>query len=113
MGADANPIRFMDPLVLEQLIEQGRDTPEARLAAGSARLKQDDPTRAIEHLEYAVRAKPDYTMAWQTLGSARQASGDLEGARAAWQRGLEAARANGDKQAEKVMGVYLRRLDKS
>lgn len=100
----------MDPLAIEKLIEQGRDSPEARLAAGSARLKQGDLARAVEHLEQAVKLKPDYAMAWQSLGNARKEQGDSEGARRAWESGVEAARANGDKQAEKVMAVFLRRL---
>lgn len=101
----------MDPEVIEKLIVRGRDTPEARLAAGSARLKQGDLERAVEHLEQAVKLKPDYAMAWQALGSARKEQDDTDSARRAWESGVEAARANGDKQAEKVMTVFLRRLD--
>lgn len=102
----------MNPEVIERLIDQGRDGYEARLAAGQARLKNGDLDQAVAHLEKATGFKPEQTMAWQELGKAHNESGDTEAARAAWQQGLEAARANGDKQAEKVIGVFLRRLDR-
>ena len=102
----------MNPEAIEKLIDQGRDGYEARLAAGQARLKNGDLDQAVAHLEKATDFKPEQTMAWQELGKAHNESGDAEAARAAWQRGLEAARANGDKQAEKVIGVFLRRLDR-
>jgi predicted Zn-dependent protease len=102
----------MNPEAIEKLIDQGRDGYEARLAAGQARLKGGDLAQAIDHLEKATDFRPDQTMAWQELGRARNESEDAAGAREAWQRGLEAARTNGDKQAEKVMMVWLRRLDR-
>ena len=51
-------------------------------------------------------------MAWQALGQALRDSGDLAAARQAWEQGVEVARSNGDQQAEKVMMVWLRRLDR-
>jgi len=101
----------MNPDVIEKMIAGGRDSYEARLAAGQARLRAGELPRAIEHLEKALGFKPEQTMAWQELGKARQESGDVEGARDAWRQGRDVAAANGDKQAEKVMGVWLRRLD--
>ena len=101
----------MNPETIERMIDAGRDGYEARLAAGQARLKSGDLARAIEHFEKAIQYKPDQTMAWQELGKARRQSDDIEGARSAWQQGLAVAAANGDKQAEKVMTVWLRRLE--
>ena len=48
----------MDPVVIERLIEQGRDGYEARLAAGQARLKAGELTSAIEHLRRGYRIRP-------------------------------------------------------
>ncbi len=101
----------MNPEIVENMIRQGRDNYEARLAAGQARLKLGDLARAIEHLQHAVEHKADRTMAWQELGKALNEHGDTEAARAAWQRGVKVAAENGDKQSEKVMTVWLRRLD--
>jgi len=102
----------MNPEVLEKLINNGRDSYEARLAAGQARLKSGDLAEAIAHFREATAFKPEYTMAWQELGKALEANGEPEAAHEVWERGIAAARANGDKQAEKVMGVWLKRLSK-
>jgi predicted Zn-dependent protease len=102
----------MNPEAIERLIDGGRDTYEARLAAGQARLKRDETDRAIEHFRAATTLAPEHTAGWQELGKALAAGGDPTGAREAWQRGLAAARANGDKQAEKVLGVWLKRLER-
>jgi hypothetical protein len=39
--------------------------------------------------------------------------GEKEAAAAAWRKGIEVAAANGDKQAEKEMNVFLRRLQRA
>ncbi len=100
----------MDPEILERLIEQGRDGYEARLAAGQAWLKRDQVERALTHLIKATQMGPERTMAWQELGRAHRIAGQSDQARSAWQTGMEVAGNNGDKQAEKVMGVWLKRL---
>jgi Tfp pilus assembly protein PilF len=102
----------MNPEAIEKMIEDGRDTYESRLAAGQARLKAGDVPEAIAHLEKATGHAPEHTMAWQELGKALNEAGQPEAARKAWEKGLEAAQANGDKQAEKVMGVFLKRLER-
>jgi len=53
-----------------------------------------------------------YSAAWKLLGKALQADGDKQGAHEAWESGIAAANARGDKQAEKEMSVFLRRLDR-
>lgn len=102
----------MDPQAIERLIEKGRDTYEARLAAGQARLERGDLGEAADHLRKATEQKPERTMAWQELGRALNQLGESDAARTAWERGLLAASANGDKQAEKVISVWIRRLDR-
>lgn len=102
----------MNPETIEALIAKGRDTYESRLAAGQARRAAGDLERAIEHLTVATKHQPDRTIAWQELGRCLNDRHDREGARAAWERARSAARTNGDKQAEKVIGVWLRRLDR-
>lgn len=102
----------MNPEIVEKLINNGRDDYTARLAAGQARLAQGDVERAIEHLLAAVGHDPQQSSAWQWLGKARLEQNDRDGAAAAWRRGIEAAATRGDKQAEKVMRVWLRRLDR-
>lgn len=101
----------MNPESIEKLIDEGRDSYESRLAAGQARMKQGDLPLAIEHLEVATGHRPDQTMAWQELGRALNDAGRHEAARSAWEKGVEVARENGDKQAEKTINVFLKRLD--
>jgi len=103
----------MNPEAIEKLIDGGRDSYESRLAAGQARLRHGDLKKAIEHFEAALRHKPDQTTAWQELGRALEANCESGPARNAWSRGIEVARANGDKQAEKVMNVWLKRLERN
>ena len=103
----------MNPEVIENMIAAGRDSYGARLAAGQARLNRGELAQARAHLEQATVFKPEQTMAWQELDRACRESGDLEAARLAWQRGIEFAAANGDEQAEKVMGAWRKRLDKA
>ena len=102
----------MNPEILEKLIDDGRDSYEARLAAGQARLKNGDLEQAIVHFRQATTLKPEHTIAWQELGKALEANDEPGAAHEVWERGIAAARANGDKQAEKVMGVWLKRLSK-
>ena len=48
-----------------------------------------------------------------TLGKALADGGRTQGALEAYRRGIEAAQAKGDKQAEKEMKVFARRLERS
>jgi Tfp pilus assembly protein PilF len=98
---------------LKKMTGTPRDSAMLRLML--ARLLTDDgnPDEAVIHLEAAVAMNPDYTAAWKELGKIHQQAGNSDDAAKAWQRGIEIARKNGDKQAEKEMTVFLRRLQKS
>src|SRR5690606_42162628 len=98
---------------LENLPAKGIDNSALRFALGKGYLDAGEAARAAEHLRRCVELDPKYSAAWQLLGKALQAADDPAGARAAWQQGLIAAQAHGDKQAEKEMTVFLKKLDKS
>jgi len=98
---------------LEKMLAKGVDNALLRFGLGKGYLDAGDPTRAAEHLQRCVAFDPAYSAAWKLLGKALHAAGDTDGARHAWQSGLEAAQAKGDKQAEKEMTVFLRKLDKN
>lgn len=102
----------MDVDALKKLIGTSRDNALLRMTIATALTNDGNPAEAAEHLAEATRMDPSYTAAWKALGKARQALEDTDGARAAWQSGIEAARDNGDMQAEKEMTVFLRRLDR-
>jgi predicted Zn-dependent protease len=87
-----------------------RDGALLRFSLGSALLGEGEQAAAIDELRRATAFDPLYSAAWKLLGKACLASGDQAGATAAWRSGIAAAAERGDKQAEKEMGVFLRRL---
>jgi predicted Zn-dependent protease len=97
---------------LKKMIDSGRDSAMLRLTLARVLLQQGETPEAILHLEAAVRMDTAYTAGWKELGKARQISGDKAGAGEAWTSGIECARKNGDKQAEKEMNVFIRRLER-
>ncbi|WP_329742040.1 tetratricopeptide repeat protein [Dyella sp. A6] len=90
-----------------------RDGSLLRFALGNALLGQGDHQAAIVELRQALAFDATYSAAWKLLGKACLAAGDSSGAGDAWRQGIAAAQRHGDKQAEKEMGVFLRRLDKA
>jgi Tfp pilus assembly protein PilF len=103
------------PLIssLEKLIGTPRDGALLRYSLGTEYLKTGDRTRAIEHLREAVQRDPDYSAAWKVLGRALADDDQPAQALEAWTRGIEAARRKGDRQAEKEMNVFARRVARS
>ncbi|MDH1558549.1 tetratricopeptide repeat protein [Pseudomonas chengduensis] len=102
----------MSTEALEKMLAKGLDNALLRFGLGKAHLDSGNAAQAAEHLQRCVGFDPSYSAAWKLLGKALQTDGDHDGARQAWQQGLKAAQAKGDKQAEKEMSVFLRKLDK-
>ncbi len=100
----------MDIAAILKMIDQGRDSYEARLAVAQAQLKLGDTDEALIHLNRACELAPAKTMAWQLLGQAYRDQGNSIKAKEAWTEGIAVASANGDEQAKKVMQVWLARL---
>jgi len=94
------------------MLERGEDSALLRFSIGSELLAADRAAEAADHLQQAVELDPDHSAARKLLGKALDAAGDREGAAAAWREGIEVAEANGDRQAAKEMGVFLKRLEK-
>ncbi|MEO6925919.1 MAG: hypothetical protein ABI129_04555 [Rhodanobacter sp.] len=90
-----------------------RDGALLRFSLGSALLGGNDADAAIAELEHALAFDETYSAAWKLLGKACLEAGQSDAAADAWRRGIAAANRRGDKQAEKEMTVFLRRLDKS
>jgi Tfp pilus assembly protein PilF len=95
---------------LEALLAKGTDTALLRYSLGAEYLRAGDPAQAAVHLEKALALDPDYSAAWKLLGKALVGLSRFEDARRAFERGIEVAVRKGDKQAEKEMRVFLRRL---
>ena len=97
---------------LEKLIGTPRDGALLRFSLGTEHLKAGDAARAIAELREAVSRDPAFSAAWKALGRALADAGRDAEALETWSRGIEAAHAKGDRQAEKEMTVFARRLRK-
>ena len=94
----------------EKMLAAGKDNPLMRFSLGGEYLKAGDTERAVVHLRAAVLQDANYSAAWKFLGKALAQNHDEAGARIAYQNGIVAANAKGDKQAAKEMTVFLKRL---
>jgi Tfp pilus assembly protein PilF len=95
---------------LEKLLGTPRDGALLRYSLGLEYAKAGDQARAAEYLRDAVTRDPLYSAAWKALG---KALGESTEALDAYRRGIEAAKQKGDRQAEKEMTVFARRLEKA
>jgi len=87
-----------------------RDGALLRFSLGNALLGEGQAAEAVEELRRALAFDPAYSAAWKLLGKACLAMDDRGGAADAWRQGIAAASQRGDKQAEREMAVFLRRL---
>lgn len=94
------------------MLAAGRDGALLRYSLGNEYMKANDPAHAAVHLARAVAQDPQYTAAWKLYGKALLAAGRAADALAAWREGIAVAHARGDKQAEKEMTVFARRLER-
>ncbi|MHA6205783.1 hypothetical protein ACXU4B_15260 [Dyella soli] len=89
-----------------------RDGALLRFSLGNALLATGDAVTAALELRQAVAFDANYSAAWKLLGKACLALDDKTGAADAWRQGIAAAQSRGDKQAEKEMVVFLRRVER-
>lgn len=96
----------------ENMLAAGRDGALLRFSLGNEYLKAGDAARAAEHLARAVVFDPKYTAAWKLYGKALAAAGRAAEALAAYRQGIAVAHGRGDKQAEREMQVFARRIER-
>ena len=97
---------------LEKLLGTPRDGALLRYSLGLEYAKAGNLERAVEHLREAVKRDADYSAAWKALGKNLADLQRRDEALAAYSAGIEAAKRKGDRQAEKEMTVFRRRLEK-
>ncbi len=97
---------------LEKMLAKGVDNSLLRFGLGKGYLDLKDNAKAAEHLQKCVEFDPKYSAAWKLLGKAQLGLNNLTSARMTWEKGIEAAQAHGDKQAEKEMTVFLKKLNR-
>ena len=98
---------------LEKLLGTPRDGALLRYSLGLEYAKAGNLEKALEHLRESVTREPLYSAAWKALGKALVDANRPQEALQAYRRGIEAARKKGDRQAEKEMTVFARRLEKT
>ena len=96
----------------ERMLAAGKDSALLRFSLGNEYLKVGDAALAATHLAQAVALDPAYTAAWKLYGKALQGAGRADDALATYRRGIEVAKGRGDKQAEREMTVFVRRIEK-
>ena len=97
---------------LEKLLGTPRDGALLRYSLGLEYQKAGNADKALEHLQEAVQRDPLYSAAWKALGKLLSELERPAQALAAYRSGIEAASRKGDRQAEKEMTVFARRLGK-
>ena len=110
--SDDSPPRSAALESFERMLASGKDGAMLRYSLGNEYLKASDVASALVHLERAVQIDARYTAAWKLYGKALQQAGRDDDALAAYRSGIEVAREKGDRQAEKEMAVFARRIRK-
>ena len=97
---------------LEKLIGTPRDGSLLRYSLGLEYSKLTRWEKAIEHLKQSLSFDPGYSAAWRALGRALESDNRAPEALEAYRSGIAAADRKGDKQAQKEMTVFARRIEK-
>jgi tetratricopeptide (TPR) repeat protein len=96
----------------ERMLASGKDSALLRYSIGNEHLKAGEWDAAIDALEHAVALDATYTAAWKLYASALEHAGRHPEALDAYRRGIVVARQKGDRQAEKEMTVFARRIER-
>ena len=94
---------------LEKMLAGGRDDAMLRFGLGSAYFNQADYERAVMHLKHCLVQDENYSAAYKLLGKAYYKLGEMENAKAVFEKGLPIARGQRDKQTEKEINVFLKK----
>jgi predicted Zn-dependent protease len=98
--------------MFRKLLERDPENPMVLYSLGNELFKERKYSEAREYLSRAVRNKPDYSVAYRTLGRTLNELGEDAEARRVFIEGREVAHKNGDLQTVKEIEVFVRRLEK-
>ena len=96
-----------------RMLDAGKEGALLRYSLGNEFAKAGDTANAALHLRRAVVLDPEYTAAWKLLGRMLADSGQASEALEAYAEGIAVAGRRGDKQAQKEMQVFARRLTRA
>lgn len=98
--------------MFSKLLDRDPENPMVLYSLGSELFKEERYEEAQERLRKAVENKPDYSVAYRTLGRVLYELEDDEEALRVFDRGREIAQGNGDLQTVKEIDVFTKRLRK-
>ena len=98
--------------MFRKLLEKDPENPMILFSLGNALFKEGEYAQARDHLRRAVENKPDYSVAYRTLGRAHYELHEDAEARRVFTEGREVAQRNGDLQTVREIDVFMRRLEK-
>lgn len=111
--SDAPSAKSPALLSFERMLASGRDSALLRFSIGNEYAKANDWTGAAAPLAAAVAMDPQFTAAWKIYARALQETGRHAEALDAYRTGIDVARRKGDRQAEKEMAVFARRIERA
>jgi tetratricopeptide (TPR) repeat protein len=97
----------------ERMLASGKDGALLRYSIGNEYAKAKDWAAASEALAKAVELDAQFTAAWKLYGRALVETGRPQDALVAYRQGIEVAKRKGDRQAEKEMTVFARRIERA
>lgn len=98
---------------LEAQLSRFPQRADLRLALAQACARDKDWAAVAEHAQAALEQKSDYSAAYLWAGRAALQRADNAAAKRYFEEGLTQAQAQGDKQIERQIQVFLKRLDLS
>lgn len=98
--------------MFRNLLEKDPENPMILYSLGVELFKEKNYPEARDHLERAVANKPDYSVAYRTLGRTLFEMREDQAARDVFEKGREIAQENGDLQTVKEIDVFSKRLEK-
>ncbi|HKU87140.1 MAG TPA: tetratricopeptide repeat protein [Casimicrobiaceae bacterium] len=97
----------------ERMLAAGKDSALLRYSIGNEHAKAKNWPAAAEALSHAVSLDPNFTAAWKLYGRVLLETGQPQEALDAYRQGIDVARRKGDRQAEKEMTVFARRIERA
>jgi predicted Zn-dependent protease len=98
--------------LFRRLLDRDPNNPMILYSLGNELFKEKKYHEAREYLNRAVQSKPDYSVAYRTLGRTLYELGEYAKARRVFAEGRRVAERNGDLQTIKEIDVFVRRLEK-
>ena len=97
---------------LENMLSSGNDSTMLRFGLGSAYFNEKSFEKAIPHLQRCIELDNSYSAAYKLLGRAQMHLNLMDQAKVTLEEGLLQATLKGDKQTEREITTFLKKLEK-